>query len=60
MPGGWLRKAANKAKAQHSIDIIPSKLIADLQHSARLSKTFAGGWLAGCLAGWLGKSGGKG
>ena len=34
----------NKAKAQHSTDIIPSKLIAELQHSARLGKTFLGGW----------------
>ena len=30
-----------------STDIIPSKLIAELQHSARLGKTFPGGWLAG-------------
>ena len=44
---GWGRKAANKAKAQHSTDIIPSKLNTDLQHSARLGKTFPGGWLGG-------------
>ena len=42
---GWGRKAANKAKAQHSTDIIPSKLNTDLQHSARLGKTFPGGWV---------------
>ena len=42
-----MRKAENKAKAQHSIDIIPSKLISELQHSARLGKTFLGCWLAG-------------
>ena len=44
---GWGRKAANKAKAQQSTDIIPSKLIAELQHSTRLGKTFPGGWLGG-------------
>ena len=44
---GWGRKAENKAKAQHSTDIIPSKLIAELQHSAWLGKTFPGGWVAG-------------
>ena len=44
---GWGRKAENKAKAQHSTDIIPSKLNTDLQHSARLGKTFPGGWLGG-------------
>ena len=42
-----MRKAENKAKAQHSVDIIHSKLIADLQHSAWLGKTFPGGWVAG-------------
>ena len=46
---GWGRKAANKAKAQHSTDIIPSKLNTDLQHSARLGKTFPVGFL---MAGW--------
>ena len=44
---GLVRKAENKAKAQHSTDIIPSKLIAELQHSAWLGKTFPGGWLGG-------------
>ena len=44
---GWGRKVENKAKAQHSTGIIPSKLIAELQHSARLGKTFPGGWLGG-------------
>ena len=44
---GWGRNAENKAKAQHSTDIIPSKLMAELQHSARLGKTFPGGWLGG-------------
>ena len=39
-----MRKAENKAKALHSTDIIPSKLIAELQNSAWLGKTFAGGW----------------
>ena len=29
-------ECGNNAKAQHSTDIIPSKLIAELQHSARL------------------------
>ena len=47
----WGRKAENKAKAQHSTDIIPSKLIAELQHSARLGKTFPGGWVGGKTAG---------
>ena len=51
MVGGLVRKAKNKVNAQHITDIIPSKLIAELQHSARLSKTFPGGWLAG----WLGR-----
>ena len=51
---GWGRKAENKAKAQHSTGIIPSKLIAKLQHSSRLGKTFPGGWLAGWPAGWMG------
>ena len=63
-PGWWVagqgRKADNKAKAQHSKDIIPSKLIAELLHSARLGKTFPGGWLAGWPAGWVGKSWEKG
>ena len=46
--GGWVgEKCENKAKAQHSTDIIPSKLIAELQHSAWLGKTFLGGWVAG-------------
>ena len=49
---GWGRKAENKAKAQHSTGIIPSKLIAKLQHSSRLGMTFPGGWLAGWPAGW--------
>ena len=44
---GWVRNAENKAKAQHSTDIISSKLIAELQHSAWLGKTFPGGWAAG-------------
>ena len=44
---GWVRKAEIKAKAQHSTDIIPSKLIAELQHSAWLGKTLPGGWLGG-------------
>ena len=48
---GYGRKAENKAKDQHRTDIIPSKLIAELQHSARLGKTFPGGWLAGWLGG---------
>ena len=34
-------------KAQHITDIIPSKLIAEVQHSAWLGKTFPGGWLGG-------------
>ena len=55
-----MRKAENKAKAQHSTDIIPSKLIAELQHSAWLGKTFPGGWVAGWVAGWVGKSWEKG
>ena len=42
---GWKRKVENKAKAKHSTDIIPSKLIAELQHSARLGKTFPSGWV---------------
>ena len=42
-----MKKAENKAKAQHSTDFIPRKLIAELQHSARLGKTFPGGWLGG-------------
>ena len=50
---GWVRRAENKAKAQQSTDIIPGKLIAELQHSAWLSKTFPDGWVAGWLAGWL-------
>ena len=58
MPGwwvaGWVRKAENKAKAKHSTDIIPSKLIAELQHSAWLGKTFPVGWVAGWLGGWVG------
>ena len=29
----------------------PSKLIAELQHSARLGKTFPVGWVAGWVAG---------
>ena len=41
---GWGRKAENKAKAQYSTDITPSKLLAELQHSAWLGKTFPGGW----------------
>ena len=49
---GWGRKAENKAKAQYSTDITPSKLLAELQHSAWLGKTFPGGWVAG----WLGKA----
>ena len=53
-----MRKVENKAKAQHSTDFIPSKLIAELQHSAWLGKTFLGGWVAGWLAGW-GKAGKK-
>ena len=48
MPGewvaAWVRKAENKAKAQHSTYIIPNKLIAELEHSAWLGKTFPGGW----------------
>ena len=44
---GWGRKAENKAKAQYSTDITPSKLLAELQHSAWLGKTFPGGWVAG-------------
>ena len=44
---GWGRKAENKAKAQYSTDITPSKLLAELQHSAWLGKTFPGGWLGG-------------
>ena len=55
---GWGRKVDNKAKAQHSTGIIPSKLIAELQHSARLGKTFPGGWPAGWVGGW-GKAGKK-
>ena len=51
---GWGRKAENKAKAQYSTDITPSKLLAELQHSAWLGKTFPGGWLGG-----LGKAGNK-
>ena len=43
----WVRKAENKVKAQHSTDIIHSKLIDELQHSPRLGKTFPGGWLVG-------------
>ena len=35
VPGGWVRKAENKAKAQHRTDTILSKLIAELQHSAK-------------------------
>ena len=52
---GWGRKAENKAKAQHSTDIIPSKLIAELQHSAWLGKTFPVGWVGcgGYVVGWL-------
>ena len=42
-PTEWGRKAENKAKAQHSTHIIPSKLIAELQHSDWLGKTFPGG-----------------
>ena len=42
-----MRKAENKVKAQHSTDIIHSKLIDELQHSPRLGKTFPGGWLVG-------------
>ena len=48
---GYGRKAENKAKAQHSTDIIPSKLIAELQHSARLGKTFPSGWVGGWVGG---------
>ena len=44
---GWGRKAENKAKAQYSTDITPSKLLAELQHSAWLGKTFPVGWVAG-------------
>ena len=44
---GWGRKAENKAKAQYSTDITPSKLLAELQHSAWLGKTFLGGWVGG-------------
>ena len=44
---GWGRKAENKAKAQYSTDISPSKLLAELQHSAWLGKTFPVGWVAG-------------
>ena len=40
-----MKKAENKAKAQHIKDIIPRKLLAELQHSARQGKTFPGGWL---------------
>ena len=47
MPFGWVRKADNKAKAQHSTGIIPRKPIAELQHSGWLGKTFPGGWVAG-------------
>ena len=46
---GWVRKADNKGKAQHSKDINPSKLIATLQHSAWLGKTFPAGWVAGLV-----------
>ena len=46
---GCVRKAENKAKAQQGTD--SCKLIDELQHSARLGKTFPGGW---------GKSWGKG
>ena len=64
MPDGWVagwgRQAESKAKAQHNTGIIPSKLIAELQHSARLDKTFPGGWLAGWVAGWVRKSWEKG
>ena len=42
-----MRKAENKAKAQHSTDIISGKLIAELDQSARLGKTFPSGWLGG-------------
>ena len=42
-----MRKAKSKAKAQHMTGIIPSKLIAALQHSARLGKTLPVGWLGG-------------
>ena len=33
---GWVRKAENNSEPQHSTDIVPSKLIAELQPSARL------------------------
>ena len=52
-------KTENNAKAQHSTNIIPSKLIAELQHSARLGKTFPVGWVAGWLGGWVRKGGNK-
>ena len=48
---GWGRKAENKAKAQYSTDITPSKLLAELQRSAWLDKTFPGGWVGGWLGG---------
>ena len=48
---GWVRKAENKSKAQHSTDTILSKLIAELQHSVGQGKTFLAGWLAGCVGG---------
>ena len=51
---GWGRKAENKAKAQYSTDITPSKLLAELQHSAWLGKTFPGGWVGGWVAGVVG------
>ena len=57
-----MRKADNKAKAQHSTGIIPRKPIAELQHSGWLGKTFPGGWVAGWLGGWVagwGKAGKK-
>ena len=53
--GGWVgEKAENKAKAQYSTEINPSKLLAELQHSAWLGKTFPGGRLGGRLGGWVG------
>ena len=42
-----MKKAENKAKAQHITDINPRKLLAELQHSARQGKTFTSGWLGG-------------
>ena len=46
---GGVRKADDKARAQHSTDTIPSKPSAELQHSAWLGKTFPGGWVAGLV-----------